>query len=330
MGRIFFILVFIIALSLPAQAEMQKVLIINSYHPDFSWVADHNSALKQGLEGVAQVFVFNMDTKRLTQKVYQQQAERAFAQVMKIRPDAVVLADDYALQSLGKRLTDRGIPIIFLGINNNPRNYIRKMDLATGVLERPLLKRSIVYIREILGSTFTKCMVLFDNGITANTTVNQVFQGRMSQVFSNTTIDIKLNSRFSQWKENVLNAKKNGYSAIILGLYHTLVDENSVHVSDDVIARWTSAHSPVPVFGFWDFSVGKGLAIGGLVLDGTPQGEEAALLTRMVLKGKLPHTISPITAETGKFIFSRSELSRWDITLPHYFTAPNETITYVD
>ncbi len=73
-----------------------------------------------------------------------------------------------------------------------------------------------------------------------------------------------------------MNAKKEGYGAIILGLYHTLVDDRGRHVDDEQVARWTSKHSPVPVFGFWDFSVGKGLAMGGLTLDSEPQGREAA------------------------------------------------------
>ena len=72
-------------------------------------------------------------------------------------------------------------------------------------------------------------------------------------------------------EEAVLNAKKNGYEAIFIGLYHTLVDDDGKHVSEQTVLEWTSAHSPVPLFCFWEFSVGKGKAIGGLVLDGRDQ-----------------------------------------------------------
>ena len=88
---------------------------------------------------------------------------------------------------------------------------------------------------------------------------------------------------YSLWQEAVLNAKKNGYEAIFIGLYHTLVDDDGKHVSEQTVLEWTSAHSPVPLFCFWEFSVGTGKAIGGLVLDGviSQSDAQAAQLWRL-------------------------------------------------
>ncbi len=321
---------FILATATSVLAARKHVMIVNSYHADYPWVMDHNNALKNGLKKYADLSFFHMDTKRLPKGQHQLQADLAFAAIETTHPDLVVLTDDYALKSLGMRISAQNIPVVFIGINNNPRAYLDDMAKATGVLERPLLKRSIVYIRDILFGNSQKYLVLFDNGLTAQTSVKQVFQGKDTLVFDNMTTNIKLHSRFDQWQKTVLNAKKDGYEAIILGLYHTLIDENGKHVDAESVATWTSAHSPVPVFGFWDFSIGKGLALGGLVLHGKPQGEEAVKLIRRILNGQDPHSIPPVTAESGRLIFSRSELKRWNITLPKHFYTSAEPVTFVE
>ncbi|WP_319472001.1 ABC transporter substrate binding protein [uncultured Pseudodesulfovibrio sp.] len=313
-----------------SQTDVPKIMVINSYHAASPWVTGHNTALKADLEDSTRLIFFDMNTKRLPKSLHQAQAARARAAIEKERPDLLVLTDDYALKSLGNIAAQMHIPVVFLGINNNPRTYLDSMMLATGVLERPLLKRSIVYIREILGDSFKSCLILFDDDITAQTILEQVFKKKHSLVFDETVTDIRLLSRFEDWKQSVLNAKKNGYGAIILGLYHTLVDDRGRHVDAEQVARWTSKHSPVPVFGFWDFSVGKGLAMGGLILAAEPQGREAAKLVRRILNGQSPRNIQPVMAEQGHFIFSLHELKRWRITLPDYFDTPMLDITFVE
>lgn len=313
-----------------AGADEKRVMVINSYHADYPWVIAHNDALKERLADKAIQSFYYLDSKRLSPSESLAKAKGMLKTVKESRPDLIILADDFALKELGNEIMLDGIPVVFLGINTNPRMHIGDMTLATGVLERPLLKRSIVYIKDIMEDDLKKCLVLFDNGTTAASTMETVFRGKHSNVFSRTSTDITLLQTFNEWKQTVLTAKDNGYSVIILGLYHTLVDDKGNHVPDEQVATWTSANSPVPVFGFWDFAVGKGKAIGGLILSGAPQGEEAAKLALKVLDGQTPNTLEPVHAEHGRFIFSRSELKRWNITLPAYFDSPNEPLIFVD
>jgi len=317
-------------LATTAIAQEHKIMVINSYHATYPWVIAHNTALNEGLESSAILSFHYLDTKRESIAEGRRKATELLESIKQHKPDIVVLTDDFALKELGQPIMDEGVPVVFLGINSNPRSYIGTMTLATGVLERPLFKRSIAYIKDILGSDMNRCLVLFDNGTTAKVIVETIFRGRYSSRFSKTDTDIKLNSTYTEWKKSVLLAKKHGYDAIILGLYHTLVDDEGNHVSDEEVANWTSAHSPVPLFGFWDFSIGKNKAIGGLILSGTPQGEEAVIIIKKIIAGYNPRTIQPVTAEYGRFIFSRAGLQRWNITLPEYFNAPTEPIEFVD
>lgn len=314
----------------PAQASRPSVLVINSYHATYPWVQSHNAALKRDLEERADLHFFYMDTKRLPIKLHPVMADQAMQYYEETKPDLVVLTDDNALKMLGRRITTLGTPVVYLGINDNPRSYFGGAIRATGVLERPLLKRSIVFIKELLRGNLDKCLVLFDSGSTARAILNTVFKGEDSLDFAQMSVDLQLTTTFYQWKTHVLASKEDGYQAIILGLYQTIVDEEGHHVSDEEVARWTSQNSPVPVFAFWDFTVGKDMAIGGLVLAGEPQGREAAKLVNRILDGASPLAVQPVTAEHGRFVFSRSELKRWGLALPDDFVHPHEELIFLD
>lgn len=315
---------------LVVQAQKPSILVINSYHADYAWVEAHNAALRDNLQDRAALDFLYLDSKRETDEVIARNVTDAMQIVHDTQPNVVILTDDFALKSLANPIMRLGIPVVYLGINANPRTYLGDMTLVTGVLERPLLKRSIVYLKEILGNELNKCLVLFDNGVTAHATATSLFANKNRMTFAQTVTDIRLNATYDQWKTNVLDAQRNGYDVIILGLYHTIRDAEGRHVPSEEIATWTSKNTPVPVFGFWDFAIGPDKAIGGLVLAGRPQGEQAAAIVNKLLDGRRIQTIQPTTAEHGRFLFSRSGLKKWHIILPDYFNQPKEPIFFMD
>lgn len=316
--------------STPAQAGKPSILIINSYDDEMEWVRHHNNAFRREIGTLANIETFYMDTKRLPTYLHREQADKAMALYKKIQPDVVLLTDDNALKTLGSLIARNGTPVIYLGINENPRRYFDLTVPITGVLERPLFKRSIVFIKDLLLGRLHKCLVLFDDSTTSRATCQNVFKNNMQLKFADTQVNLRLPSTFDQWKRLVLESKDLEYDAIIIGLYHTLVDNEGQHVPEETVLRWTSANSPIPAFAFWDFSIGKGKAIGGLVMAGDPQGTAAATLVKRVLKGERPEGIHPVTAETGRFVFSRSELDRWGIVFPMKFVQPGEELIFVE
>nr|WP_321513668.1 ABC transporter substrate binding protein [uncultured Pseudodesulfovibrio sp.] len=323
-------IIILLFMAIPAMAYLPRVLVINSYHPDFPWVATHNEALERGLEDAASLSFFNMDTKRIPPHKFQAAADRAMLQLDTIKPAVVVLTDDNALSLLGGRISALNIPVVYLGINANPRDYGVFENQATGVLERPLFKRSIVFIQDILPGGLKKCLVLYDNSPTAHASFSLVFNNQQRLKFAGTETHLRLIGTLKEWQKAVLSAKELGYKAIIVGLYHTIVNDTGQHVPDEEIIRWTSAHSAVPVFGFWDFSIGKGKALGGLVLSAKPQGWAAAKLVKRILAGEKAAAIEPVIAETGRFVFSDYELKRWNLVEPVHLSVPSITIRHVE
>ncbi|MGL5092265.1 MAG: ABC transporter substrate-binding protein [Aeromonas sobria] len=308
------LLLLLTSLSLPLYAA--HILVISSYHPEFLWDKSYNKGLLDGLDGEHQISHFYMDTKRYQREELDDIAQRAITFYLKSKPDLVVLGDDNAINYLANEIAALGTPVVFLGMNENPRlkGFVGHPKI-TGVLERPLLKRNISEISQLMGE-LDKALVLFDSSNVALTAIEDEFKTQTQLRVGQTLVNSQLIGDYDLWQEAVLNAKKNGYQAIFLGLYHTLVDDQGKHVDEQTVLAWTSANSPLPLFCFWEFTVGKGMAIGGLVLDGNDQGHQAASLINSILAGTLPRTLSPRAALRGEYVFSKSELARWQLTVP--------------
>ncbi|MEN9532920.1 MAG: hypothetical protein RIQ83_2144 [Pseudomonadota bacterium] len=301
---------------LPYRLWAAEILVISSYHSEYLWDQSYNASLQAHLSGENHISHFYMDTKRQPNGDVDKIAQQALALYQQIKPDLVVLGDDNAINYLAHEIASLGTPVVFLGMNENPRHKgLVGHPKITGVLERPLLKRNISEMSQLMGG-IKKALALFDSSNVALTAIEDEFKSQTDLRVGQTRVNSQLIGDYSLWQETVLNARKNGYEALFIGLYHTLVDDAGKHVSEQTVLEWTSAHSPVPMFCFWAFSVGSGRAIGGLVLDGRDQGAKAAGLVNAILAGAQPNTLAPRAALRGEYIFSKHELARWQLTLP--------------
>ena len=319
MKRLVF-LCFLAVIGIPfySAASQDLILVIESYHADYAWDKSYKKGIEEILKDKYNLAYFQMDTKRLPASAYENQAVKAFEEYKRRNPVLVILGDDNALKFLGPKFAETNTPVVYLGINQNPRNYnMFGPSNITGVLERPLMKRSVLSIREIFTSPLEKILILFDTGTTSKNSVQQVFKGRNTTVIAGIQADLKHVGTFEVWKNTVSEAEKNGYDAIIVGLYHTITDKFGHHVNAGEILEWTSENTPLPPFCFWDFAAGPEKAIGGLVLFGRIQGREAGRIALKILsEKKTPYDIHPFTAEKGRLWFSRSQLDKWDLTVP--------------
>lgn len=308
-----------------APSFANKVLIIESYHSEYPWDKDYVAGIKETLAPSYQVDTFQMNTKRLPEKEFAAMAEKAYLKYLKIKPDVVVLGDDNALKYMLPKLYNEPISIVFLGINSNPRKLLSRNQgkaKITGVLEQPLLIKSINEIGQLLPEKNAKLLVLFDSGITSK--IAKKFISKQYQAVRRTLsiqVDIENVESLSDWQSHVNDSSNSGYSAIVVGLYHTIVDENNQNVDSASIMTWTNQHSPVPLFGFWDFSVGKGKALGGVVLFGKSQGVEAGKMVNKILQGQDTDQIPIHIGKQGKAIYSEFEMERWGLHPPSHWQA---------
>lgn len=314
------IIIFLIIMVLSANlyAAKKTILVIESYHSTYSWDKSYLRGIKSIVKKQYNIKTFEMNTKRVPKNQYQKMADKAWKNYQKVKPDLVILGDDNALKFLGKKFAKTDTPTIYLGINNNPRAYIKGGHKnITGILERPVLKRSIVYINTVLKGNVKKVLVLFDSGTTSNVAMKNAFKGKKNMKLKGISADLKLIGKWNVWKNTVKNAKKNGYDAIVVGLYHTIVDGKGKNVKASKVLNWTSKNTKIPPFAFWDFAVGKNKTIGGFVLFGKAQGEMAGKMALQILAGeKKPYQIPIITPQRGILYYSKQQLKKYKITLP--------------
>lgn len=305
----------------------RKILIIGSYHKEFQFQQDYINGIKHTLGNKYDYYEFFLNTKRIPESEFLEMANKAFDYYKEISPDLVVLGDDNALKLLKDRFILEKIPVVFLGINANIRNYFKhRPSNFTGVLERPFYQRNIAFVKEILPST-KEVLILFDDSETSKTILKESFQGKFTTKLLNMNINIRLTNSYDTWKE-IVEKESSKYGVVILGLYATVKDKMGKSINENDLIEWTSNNVQKPLFGTWSFSVGKGKTIGGLVLSGSDQGEEAGkIIQRILEKGEKPISIFPVTAEKGEYVISKYEANRWRVTIPSKY---NPIIKLVD
>lgn len=297
-------------------SEKATIAVIESYHSKFLWDESYNKGLQYVLKPAYTIVNFQMDTKRLPKSQHQKKADQAWQFIQQIKPVVVVLGDDNALAFLGPKLGQQTfIPTVYLGINSNPRDTgISKYKNITGVLERPVVKRAIQTIKKI--TPVRRVLVLFDGSNTSKVMADYFERGKSEFNINDVYGKLMLVETIEEWKQLVSSAENHNYDAIFIGLHHTLVNKNKQHIPSNEVISWTSTSSSIPIFAFWDFSIGKGKAIGGYVVDGFEQGWEAGKIVKRILKGEKPSTIHPVINRSGLYLFSKSELKRWGLIIP--------------
>ena len=145
-----------------AWTSAANVMVIHSYHPGHPWILEYSRGLAVALPGQQLSHVY-LDTKRLPPSQFAAQGDQAWRAYLQQKPDLVILGDDNAIDLLALRIANHGTPVVFLGMNDNPRHVgVYGQPLITGVLERPLMKRNLLEMTQMLGGA-SQVKVLFRN-----------------------------------------------------------------------------------------------------------------------------------------------------------------------
>lgn len=285
------------------------VMVVESYHPENSWDREYLQGLRSKLEGVAELDFISLDTKRLPTSEHLSQAEIALREIRGKKPKLVILGDDAALALLGPQLAMMKMPVVFLGVNADPRRYFHGAWPAnvTGVLERPLYQQNVDLIRAVRGKE-SRILVLLDQDRSSYILQEDLQKLKLRGV------DVVLTGSYETWQAKVKSADQ-AYDAILLGTYQALSSADLKHVDAEKVIQWTSKNSPVPLFGFWDFAIGRQAAAGGVVLSGFEHGAVAGKMARSLLQ--IPQTTMPIQRTSpGHLVFSRAKVAHWQLKIP--------------
>ena len=116
MKRLYFIVSVLLLVSLSVSIvgcaqPSQKVLLIFSYHPEYSWVVEETKGAEDILrdKGV-ETEKFYLDTKRNTSTDWKKKvAEAAVEKIGEFKPDVVIVFDDNACELVAKKYIDKSL-----------------------------------------------------------------------------------------------------------------------------------------------------------------------------------------------------------------------------
>lgn len=298
----------------------ETIVVVDSYIADYPWSATSRKGFKETIDKKHNVMFLEMDTKRISPSLFESKADEIWNEISSIKPDIVVTMDDNSLKFLGERITNAGYPLVFMGVNNDPRLYFENGNLparVSGVLERPLLFQSMLYISKVIPMKYHRVLLIMDNGTTSTGFFEKTLNGHDKINANGVELDVFIATHFTEWQEKFKSLSPDDYDAVLVGSFSTLQDkENLPNVTDSYILQWASKHSPIPLFTFWSHRVGHGKTVGGLVISGFQQGKSAAQKVHSIVENGIFPLIE--VSKIGEPIFSESQLSRWDIVLPDY------------
>lgn len=301
--------------------KKENILVIHSWH-DILWDRTWGKGMHNVLGKDYNLIRYDIDGLRGNVEDFKKRGKIAFELAKQYDAVGIIFGDDYSLMYAGPYFQGTKYPGVYLGVNFSPRKYLdySKANNITGLLERPLYKTAIKKLLKLFPKKETNILFLSDTplGDESITDLAKLFKGSKRIKFFNATIDFKIKPTWKQWKEAVINAPKEKYDAIMVGSRYILRDEKGKYIEPEPEAlKWMSQNSKLPFFGFYEDGVGPEFHVGGWLLGGIEHGESAGKIMYDILKnGKKPSEINPVFYNFGQYIFSRTLLKKYNLTLP--------------
>lgn len=311
MNKLFlYILTFVLSFNIYAQDQERKVLILHSYHQGLLWTDSVTSGIYSVIGDMDNIklYIEYLDAKRNTsEEYYNKLKELINLKAQKEKFDLVLASDNVALDFMLKYGDEffPNIPVVFCGINNFVPQMIEGRDNYFGVAEKAEHAQTINAIKKLFPER-KKVFIINDNTVTGKAILRE-FQ-KILPVFKD-ELDIEFFSDFTldELKEKVASLNQE-YVIYLLVINR---DANNKFVSYKSGINYTRQASKVPIFGSWDFYVGKGI-IGGKITRGKDQGAEAARIALKILNGEA-QKLNPCIIPESKYIFDYNELERFNI-----------------
>ena len=295
----------------------QKVLLLNSYHPQYKWTEENNRGIRHALSphiADDELFIEYMDSRRFidNKRHIQSLVELYRHKYQKIKLDLIISTDDFALDFLLQYRDELfpNIPVIFNGVNFDPTKKLEGTTGYRGILEGEAITKNLHLIAKIHANTIDEIVVLSDTS-----SLGKLFAQTVKDTQSkwqNDQIKITLHNNFSF--ESLLyqvNNSGQGKAYLITAIHKDNQNRYfSYHNDIPILTRYSKA----PIYGMWGTPLlGLGV-IGGFMNSPLKHGENTAQMAIDVLTNKT-ETLSGSSVE-AQFLprFDARQLDRFNIS----------------
>ena len=299
---------------LPSSVEAnvaKKVLVLHSYHQGYLWTDMIQEGFSRTLKGQfpkADIYVEHMNTKRQTADVMSPHLVEMYKHLYNnVKFDAIVVSDNNALDFM---LTYRdslfpGTPVVFCGINDFFKYHIEPAQGYTGVREDLDIFSTITVGLKLHPGT-KKIALITDTTETGliNLGLARTVAGKFPAIQF-----IELHALTTAQLSDRLKKLENDTIVLALSFFR---DPDGKNFSARESMEFILSVSSRPVYTVWDFYMTSG-TVGGKLLSGHLQGENAAKLTARILNGEKAGTIPVIESPTA-YMFDYSGLQKFGIS----------------
>ncbi len=294
-----------------------RVLLLNSYHPQFAWAAQLTLGVQQALAGHIpdeNLHIEFLDGRRMVDDpIYLEQLKTLLKhKYSRFHPDIVISSDDYAydlLLSSRDELFGPDTPVVFCGVNVFDPARLKGKKHFTGLLEGMEIEGNLKLIQQLQPDV--KHIIMLADRTTFGIRMASEAKRILAQHAGNPGPHLELWDDFTQvelWQR--LDALPS-HSAILMLAIHQTRDNRYFSFAEHL--PLVMQHSRAPVYGMWGaLMIGNG-AIGGLMNDPHQHGHAAAEVALTILAGSPADTI-PIKPQSHfSPQFDYRELQRFHI-----------------
>ncbi|UPU37390.1 hypothetical protein M1B72_06705 [Geomonas paludis] len=296
-----------------AEPVRKKVLVLNSYHSGYKGSDDAVAGIKETLLRAlpeTEIQVEYLDSKNNSGKEFDAKVVDLLRFKYQQRHfDLILSTDDYAFNVIEAHRPQLfgATPVVFCGTNSFDGSRLAGKRGIVGIDERPSFKATLDLIFALHPAT-RNIVVIRDDSVTGQ--LNEMeFRKAAAQLQDKATFSDWAGLRLDQFISRTRELKP---GSVIVYFASFVQDGNGDRVSSNEALRRISSASPVPVYGGWEFNLGKGI-VGGRLLNLREHGAAAAALAVRVLRGESVDALPPVTPSPNKDMFDYNELRRFGI-----------------
>lgn len=310
----FYSILFALCFCETAVAERKhKILVLHSYHQGLEWSDNISRGIRSVFSYYREQYEIHyeyLDTKRNTGEIYTQKLLQFMSSKYdELEYEAVIVSDNNALRMLNDgQVVFSGNPlIIFCGINNFTDTLTDKLSNTAGVVEKADHRSNIELIRQLHPDS-KRITIILDQ-----TPTGDAIKAELTQVEVDFE-DVEFNylRDFTLGEVDDLLTSLGDEEPIYLLTFNR--DRNNQFISYTEGIEMLNKSAKGPIYGAWDFYMGKGL-VGGRIVSGYLQGKKAAEITLELISKPNANALTVIADTPTKYMFDYRYLEEHGISI---------------
>ncbi len=228
--------------------DEKMIIIVNSYSHDYLATKRQQNGFEKAFfdkiindRDKYQLLTFNLRSKKTNKNILEKNVERVKRIVLKKKPAAIFVTDDYAFKHFYPLAKANNIPLVFSGINANLKDYgyVPGEKGISGTLERYNYLAILRLFKILKPKTIRNILVIADDDITGNFLINDFWKSTSQSAIDDIGVKVSIlkTIQFRELTEKIKSADPRDTGLLYLVVYAQR-DQNNQALPTDRIDKW--------------------------------------------------------------------------------------------